>query len=290
MGKLSWLQKYRHKPGPSLGQGMEAGERHKNFKKEDRPKGLGLGLKKSTDSGPDPARSSPKLNLKEKISFYGLGFAMLVLLTWLFYANIWPGLIFSPILFFLENIVAEEVDQRKKQRWEEAFSKYLEELDSHIRLGHSLELGTKQAIKDNDLLKTETWMVDQLEMNVYIADIFQSLAEKKQVESLTHFAGVLGSALKSGSNLHDLMQNSMVQIQKRIKTEEEIQSILTKVKYESRILIFLVPLLLVYLKSLSPNFTKVMYHSIQGRLVMTVCLGIYILATYLCHSMTQVDL
>ena len=129
----------------------------------------------------------------------------------------------SPMLLFLENTAAEEVEQRKKQKWEDSFSKFLEELDSRIRLGHSLESSTVEAIRHSEVFESEAWMIKELEMNVYVGDVFQTLAEKKEVESLTHFSGVLRSTLRSGGNLHELMQNSMVQIQKRIKTEDEIR-------------------------------------------------------------------
>lgn len=72
--------------------------------------------------------------------------------------------------------------------------------------------------------------------------------------------------------------------------EKEINSMLTKVKYESRLLTLFVPFLLLYLKALSPNFRQVMYQTLQGRMVMGVCLGIYLLAAYLCYSMTQIEI
>lgn len=215
---------------------------------------------------------------------------MFLLLSWLFYKSLLLGLIISPALLFFENMYEKEVEHIKKQKWEEKFSKYLEDLDSHIRLGHSMEYSTKQSIKESEFLQSEKWMIEELELNVYVSDVFQKLAEKKKIESLTQFAGVLDSALKSGSNLHDLMQNSIQQIQKRIKMEEEIQSMLTKVKYESRILVVFVPFLLIYLKSLSPNFSRIMYQGLYGRFIMTICLGIYLLASYFCYSMTKAEI
>lgn len=262
----------------------EASQEGKSEHKKERQKRSWFAHRKKKDK-----KSSVSLRGKEKLIFYSVGMVLIFLLTWLFFESLWLGLLLSPVLLFMENIVAEEVEQRKKQKWEEAFGKFLEELDSHIRLGHSLELSTIEAIKKSEVFADEEWMAKELEMNVYVADVFQNLAEKKQVESLTYFTGVLSSSLQSGGNLHELMQNSMVQIQKRIKMEEEIHSMMTKVKYESRILTLFVPFLLLYLKGLSPNFKQIMYHSLQGRLTMGVCLGIYLLAAYLCYHMSQIE-
>lgn len=285
-------------PWPAGGQRQEPGYEEpaaknagKGYKKwwQKQPK-MGTLFAVRGKKGEKSKKSKAVLTGKEKLAFYTAGSVLIFLLAWLFFESLWLGVLMSPILLFMENAVAEEVQQRKKQRWEESFSKFLEELDSHVRLGHSLESSTIDAIRKSEAFQNEAWMIRELEMNVYVADVFQALAGKKEVESLTHFSGVLGSSLRSGGNLHELMQNSMIQIRKRIKMEEEIHSMLTKVKYESRILTLFVPFLLMYLKSLSPNFKQVMYHSLQGRLVMCVCLGIYLLAAYLCYYMTQAEI
>lgn len=231
-----------------------------------------------------------RLKGKEKRIFYFSAVFLFLLLSWLFFESFWPGILLSPLMVWLEKKVAAEQEQAKKRKWEQAFDRYLEELDSYIRLGHSLETAMIEGLEASDLLQADQWVARELEMNVSAADVFRALAEKYQVESLTHFVGVLDSTLKSGGNLHELMQNSMLQIRKRMKTETEIQSMLTKTKYESRILILFVPFLLFYLKSLSPNFRQVMYQSLQGRLVMSVCLIIYLLAASLCYTMTQIEI
>lgn len=222
--------------------------------------------------------------------FYAAGAGILFFLSWLFFESWLMGVVLLPLLFLSEERAAEEMEQRKRQKWEDAFGKYLTELDSQIRLGRSLESGMSEAISNGGLFAEEDWMLQKLEMNVAAADIFNELAKRKPVEGLKYFAAALDSSLQSGGNLHELMQNSLIQIQKKLQMEKEISSMLTKIKYESRLLTLFVPFLLLYLKALSPNFRQVMYQTLQGRMVMGVCLGIYLLASYLCYSMTQVEL
>ena len=230
------------------------------------------------------------LTAKEKMIFYAAGAGILFFLSWLFFESWLMGAVLLPLLFLSEERAAEEMEQRKRQKWEDAFGKYLTELDSQIRLGRSLESGMSEALSNGGLFAEEDWMLQKLEMNVAAADIFNELAKRKPVEGLKYFAAALDSSLQSGGNLHELMQNSLIQIQKKLQMEKEISSMLTKIKYESRLLTLFVPFLLLYLKALSPNFRQVMYQTLQGRMVMGVCLGIYLLASYLCYSMTQVEL
>ncbi len=231
-----------------------------------------------------------RLTAKEKVIFYAAGGAVVLLLGWLFFESLILGALLLPVLVFTEERAAEEMEQRRKQKWEEDFGKYLTELDSQIRLGRSLESGMSEALRGGGLFAAEDWIVQKLEMNVSAADIFSELAEKKPMEGLKYFTAALESSLQSGGNLHELMQNSLIQIQKKLQMEKEINSMLTKVKYESRLLTLFVPFLLLYLKALSPNFRQVMYQTLQGRMVMGVCLGIYLLAAYLCYSMTQIEI
>lgn len=231
-----------------------------------------------------------RLEKKEKILWYLLAGAICFSLTWIFFESLIVGLFLLPILIFLEPRVATEVRNHKMRGWEMEFSKYLTNLDSSIRLGHSLETAMVEAAKENTLFGKESWMIKELEMNVYIADIFRKLAEEKNMESIRHFASALESAIHSGSNLHELILNNIFQIQKKIRMEIEIRSMLTKIRYESGMLVGFVPFTLLYLKGLSPNFQKVMYGTLQGKTVMLLCMGIYLTASYLCYAMSQVEI
>lgn len=209
-------------------------------------------------------------------------------MSWVFFDHFLAAVFLLPILPFIEGQVAEELKEKRQQKWEAMFSRYLTELDSNIRLGYSLESSTIAVARKNPLFQ-EDWIQKELEMNVYIVDIFRKLAEKRRTESLKAFANALETALESGSNLHELMQNNMIQIQKKLQMEKEIASLLTKVKYESHILVLFVPFLILFLRYASSNFQMVMYQTLQGRVVMLVCLFLYILASYLCYYMTQVE-
>ena len=262
--------------------------------KGQRPEPVEDGVDKANQTR-DKAKSKgqkPKKRLtpKEKVIFYAAGGVIGLLLGWLFFESLAFGLLLLPLLLLTEGRAAEEMEQRRKRQWEEDFAKYLTELDSHIRLGRSLEAGMSEALRAGGVFAAEDWIVQKLEMNVSAADIFSELAERRPIEGLNYFAAVLDSNLRSGGNLHELMQNSLIQIQKKLQMEKEISSLLTKAKYESRLLTLFVPFLLLYLKALSPNFRQVMYQTMQGRMVMGVCLGVYLWAAYLCYSMTQVEI
>ncbi len=239
---------------------------------------------------PGKKKERQRLPPKQRLIYYGAGGGIAVALSWLFFESILMSGLLLPILVFLEGAAAEELRQRQKQKWEEDFGRYLAELDSYIRLGHSLESGMTEAIRKSGLLLSEDWMLKKLEMNVYATDIFRELAERRPTEGLKYFAAVIDSSLQSGSNLHELMSNHILQLQKKLQMEREIQSLLTKAKYESRMLTLFVPLLLLYLKGLSPNFRQIMYLTLSGKMVMAFCLGLYLLASYLCYSMTQIEL
>ncbi|AVM68384.1 hypothetical protein C3V36_03445 [Lachnospiraceae bacterium oral taxon 500] len=264
---------------------------HKNRQqKPEQTKAAGVDESRQKSKGTKGNRAKLRLTAKEKVIFYAAGGAVVLLLGWLFFESLILGALLLPVLVFTEERAAEEMEQRRKQKWEEDFGKYLTELDSQIRLGRSLESGMSEALRGGGLFAAEDWIVQKLEMNVSAADIFSELAEKKPMEGLKYFTAALESSLQSGGNLHELMQNSLIQIQKKLQMEKEISSMLTKVKYESRLLTLFVPFLLLYLKALSPNFRQVMYQTLQGRMVMGVCLGIYLLAAYLCYSMTQIEI
>lgn len=264
---------------------------HKNRQqKPEQTTADGADESRQKSKGAKGNKAKLRLTAKEKVIFYAAGGAVVLLLGWLFFESLILGALLLPVLVFTEERAAEEMEQRRKQKWEEDFGKYLTELDSQIRLGRSLESGMSEALRGGGLFAAEDWIVQKLEMNVSAADIFSELAEKKPMEGLKYFTAALESSLQSGGNLHELMQNSLIQIQKKLQMEKEINSMLTKVKYESRLLTLFVPFLLLYLKALSPNFRQVMYQTLQGRMVMGVCLGIYLLAAYLCYSMTQIEI
>lgn len=225
---------------------------------------------------------------KERWIYYGAVLVLMTALSWIFFESVFFGLFFLPLAWFAEGVAHTQVKKRRQRKQEKQFARYLEELDSNLRLGYSLEKSTLEALKKQDF--QAEWMGRELEMNVYVLEVFEHLAQKTGLESIRQFSAVLQAVAGSGGNFHEVMRHSIQQIQKKQNVEEKIQSLLTKAKYESRLLILFVPLLLLYMKTLSPNFRKVMYHSLSGKVVMMVSLVLYLFASYLCYAMTEVEL
>lgn len=230
------------------------------------------------------------MTIKENIIYYLGGGLIGGVLSWLFFHSWWGILPMLFCVWLLRKRVTDELIEWRDARFERGFCLYLKQLDSHVRLGHSLSKAVVEAAEETDVFADEQALLQSLTMNAYVVDVFRQLANKKKNENLTFFADILESSLQSGSDFHKIISNINSQIQDKARMEDEIRRLLTKSRFEALILLVLVPAMLLYLNLVSPGFAEVMYGQPAGVLAMIVFLIMYGFAAYLCYIFAKVEI
>jgi len=223
---------------------------------------------------------------REYVKALIIGIALLLTITLLFYQSILLGILLFPTLLVYMLKWEEEQTEKKKRIFQLQFCDAMQALISALSVGYSMENAMKEAKKDlshmyskKDLIMQEfSYMEHQTRVSVPIEQAWQEFAERIQQEDVENFATVFAIAKRSGGNALEIMRNTMRQIQDKVEVKREIETVMTEKRLEFRVMALIPMGMLAYMYLCFPEFMSVLYSNVLGRVIMTICLGIYICA------------
>lgn len=208
-----------------------------------------------------------------------LGMTGAALIMVIFYRNIWMvllacagGGIFAPSYYkrYL-------IDKRRKQLREE-FKDALYSLIVSLRAGRSLEGAFAASLEDLDAEMTphiyREWqeVIAQLQVGIPVEEGLREFGKRSGVEEIQSFARTVEVCKRSEGDIAKVMENTIDLLQERMEIQMELKVILAKKKTEQKILNVMPFVVIGLLLLLSPDYLEPLYDSLQGKLVMTICM------------------
>ena len=227
-----------------------------------------------------------------KGSLYSAGIVYLFYHSWLL---LFPGSIVG-IIFYLKQWQRRSV-MRKQQQFKEQFKEAMRSISGALKVGYSLENAIGEAQKELQMLyKKEPYILEefsymqrQLNLHISAEQSFYELARRTHLEEIRQFSDVLMIGKRSGGNLIEIVRESIRQMAEKADTEKEIEALLAAKRMEFQIMT-VVPLgMITYLCMGFPDFVEVLYETVAGRIVMTVCLIFYVGAYRMGRSMVDIE-
>ena len=234
---------------------------------------------------------------QEYIKALVMGAILLLAISLLFYRSILLALGASPVLLIYMKKWEEEYIEKRKQVFQVQFCDAMQALTSALSVGYSMENAMKEAKKDLALMYTKrdlimkefSYMEHQIRMSVSTTQAWQEFAERIRQEDVENFATVFTIAKKSGGNALAIMRNTMQQIQDKIEVKREIETVMTEKKLEFRVMALIPMGMLGYMYICFPDFMSALYSNLLGRIIMTICLGIYIVAYRMGKKIAEIE-
>lgn len=230
-----------------------------------------------------------RLSAREYIQCVGIWIGISLLFSYTFYHNVWGSLI--GILFFPVYLRMFKQKQKVKRQCKlrSEFKDAIQFMDGYLRSGYSIENAMKRSREDiiqmcgmDSYMGIELdFMTRQMMLNTPVEDVWESLARRSGIFQIEQFSCIFRIAKRSGGNLSLLIRSSMEQITEQIRTEEEIRTVLTSKTLQMQIMNFVPICILLYVGYASPDLLQVMYETIIGRVTMTICLSVYVIAYYI---------
>ena len=227
-------------------------------------------------------------DLSKKYYLQGIlnGVVLLMIVSYLFYGTVFASLFLSPYLFFYLKDWKKKQIQKQKQEFQLQFKEAIQSISVALNVGYSAENAIKEALVDLQLIypkeakirKEFCYMLRQLEMNLPLEQIFAEFAKRTEDEEVKLFAVIFGMAKRSGGDMIEIIRSSVWQISEKIETKREIEALTAAKKMEFYIMSLVPFAMICYVKLAFPEFMSVLYGNLLGVLIMSVCLGIYVLA------------
>ena len=210
------------------------------------------------------------------------------LLSYLWYDN-WYWFFFLQILLIPYGYYLDSRRMKiKRRQYERGFYEFLQSMLPSLQAGYSLENASIAAYRELKEMNGErhafveqlALVVHGIEVHVPVEDLFHEMASATDSEDIRQFAVVLEILKNMGGNSVEVLRNSMIRIQKKMETAEEIRTLLSGKIYEKNLMLLMPFFLMVYLRISNGNYLDLLYHTIPGQMVMTVALAGIIVCFY----------
>ena len=216
--------------------------------------------------------------------------------AYFFYRTWIVFLILLPLFPVFLKFYRESLKLSRKQKLAEEFSETLISVSTNIKAGYSLENAFPESLKDIKMFYGEkSLMVGEIQrirkglmVNKPLEELMEDLGKRSGVEEIILFADVLKVAKRNGGNITEVLSDTADRVREKICVDKEIKIIIAEKKLELRVMEGIPFFILLYLDFTSRGYFDVLYSGLEGRILMTGCLAVYIAAVLLAGRIVRI--
>lgn len=222
---------------------------------------------------------------------------VLFLVAEIFYDSLLMAIPLIPILIPLSKIKKRRLSEKRKQELTVEFKECTDSILTALKAGSSAENAFRDSIQEMAFLYGERCEICQelrqiahgLDSNIPLEKLLLEFAERSEVEEIEDFAEIFSIAKRNGGNMTEILERTIIQIQTRIQTKEEIHVLISNGRLEQSIMDIVPFAIIVYVRITSEGFLDVLYHNPAGIGIMTVCLIVYLIALVLSEKIIAIQ-
>lgn len=197
-------------------------------------------------------------------------------------------------------IVYWKLDERKKVQKDKydlllQFRDMIRSVEAAMRAGYSIENAFFESYGDMRLMHGREAFICRellliqggLVMNVPLEELLEDLGERSGLAQVKEFVQIMTIARKNGGNMAEVIASCAQQIQSRTRIREEIMVQTAERRLERNIMNIMPFVILTYIGISSKGYFDVLYHNLQGILIMSVCLGVYLAGYWLSEKILE---
>ena len=237
------------------------------------------------------------LSAKDKLREGLTGVALSAAAAYTFYRSLIVFAVLAPTAFVLFPILRKP-KLKEKRLWELKlqFKEAIWILSGFLSAGMSVENAfvmsvpeLKKLYGDEAMIVKEFQLINGgIRLNKPAESLMADFAARSGLDEIRSFAEVFAIARRSGGSLKEVIERTGRIIREETEVSEEISNLTASRRYEQRIMNMLPFGIIVYVNLTSGGFMDVMYESLMGRVIMSLCLGLTILSYYLSQKILDI--
>ncbi len=235
---------------------------------------------------------------KEKTMYIILAAIVIFAVMMVFYENPFISAVIALLAFKFPKIRTRQIIEKRKRNLNMQFKDMLYSVSSSMQAGRSIEMAFREAVKDMQILypNPETpimvelaLIVRALDMNEPVEAAVSAFAERTHIEDITNFADVLRICKRSGGNLVDVVRSTSNVIGDKIETKNEIETLITAKKFESRILCCTPVAMILILTMTSYDYIGIVFRHPLGIIATTIAIAIFVAAFFIGEKIMKIE-
>ncbi len=225
-----------------------------------------------------------KLTLKQNIiSVVGIVLGLL-LVSKMFYGNLWMSAVISPVGILVYRTIKKKIYKKQIRKMELQFRDMLTAVSDLMQTGYSIENAFIESYKEivqiygkNSMIGKEMRLItSRLKLNVNIEKIIADFADRYEIDSIKTFYQTFSIAKRTGGNMREIIKSVCETISLKEEIKEEIKVSMNAKRLEQKVMMGIPIFIMMYVTFASPGFLDVMHETLLGNVIMTACLAAYV--------------
>lgn len=212
-----------------------------------------------------------------------------LLLTWVFYDDVRGFVIFPGVLFFIYKSHEKSKKSASLARFDAEFKELMVAVSDALQSGYSIENAFRDAEENIKLLYGNKGLIlndlhmmnARINMRMPAEAAFMEFAKKHPTEESLGFAGVFSFARRLGGDYIKNIRRTVEKMEDKLELKQDIRATVAQKQMEFKIMSVMPIALLAYVKVSSGEFLSSLYGTLEGAVIMSACIGVYLGAVIL---------
>lgn len=246
---------------------------------------------------PDTKYRIYRITVKDYLRFIAEWFMIAAVIAYVFYESVVAFAMIMLFVFVYMKYRSNMLINKRRKELGMQFREMCISVSSGMAAGASINNALISAYEDmvrlygdNGMICTELdTMIKGMKMSIPVEKLFEKFADKTGIQDIRMFSEILNIAQRSGGDMIRVMKNTASNIGEKAEVEREIDTIISSKKYEQMVMNVVPFIIVLYMKVSSPETFSVMYGTVAGAVIMTVCLLAYVAAFVAGRKMTEIE-
>ncbi len=239
-----------------------------------------------------------KLTKKDIIIHGAKALIFIALVSYAFYRSTILFIILSPLSLIYPFLIIQKLAKKRQNKLLLEFKDAIYIISTFLSAGYSSENSFKNSIKEIKYMHGEnSFMAHEianicagLNIGKTIEQGLESFSKRAGVPDIEDFCEVYNLARKKGYSLTKVINNTSEIIREKIQIMQDILASTSQKRFEQNIMSFVPFFIIFYLNITSKGFLNNLYSSLLGKIVMTICLIIYILSYKISQKILDIEI
>ena len=230
------------------------------------------------------------LSRREWVLYGAEGILLAAVLDYVFYRSFLLILLIFPAGILFPLALKKKLKQRRMEKLRGEFKDAILAVASGLN-AFAVSLKEMEEIHGSDsmIAKEIRLILRKVRMNLTFEDALGDFAARSGLDDVKNFADVFLAARKSGGELMRIITRTAEIIGEKIRIQEEILTATASKRMEQRIMSGIPVLIVIYIELTSPGFFGILYTTLIGRMLMTVCLAVYLASCWLADYFLEIE-
>lgn len=226
------------------------------------------------------------------------GLGILLVISYFFYRSVWAIPVFSPYLIYYFKKKKREEKEKEDEVLRCQFKEAVMAVSASLNAGYSVENAFRESRKDLSLLYEKDapimlefqQIIRGLDANERLEKLLYDFAGRCGLEEVESFAEIFATAKETGGDFSVIIRATAERIASCMEVKREIKTLVAAKEFEQKIMSLVPFLIMLYVELTSPGFFDPLYGNIAGIVIMTGCLGVYLLSDCISRHIINISI